>query len=138
RIIDDGEGIEIAMVGRRRHGDVAKEIRDTLGQGATESPSATATSPATDFELIRVVDDGLNPQHAAVLVIHSDPVALHRVLDPGARPAALPVVQDLAGELPVELAPQESEDVLGAQAERGAAPGAVRSRRRVALRASSK
>ena len=31
-IIDDGEGIEIAMVGRRRHG-VAQEIRDALGQG---------------------------------------------------------------------------------------------------------
>src|SRR5262249_56594384 len=54
---------------------------------------------------------------------------------PGQR--RFPVVQDLAGELPVELAPQESEDVLGAQAERGAAPGAAGSRRRVAGRRPS-
>src|SRR5262245_16919685 len=50
-IIDDSEGIEIAMVGRRRHGGVAREIRHALGQGVPpESPSATAASPATDFE----------------------------------------------------------------------------------------
>ena len=32
-IVDDGEGIEIAVVGRRRHGGVAREIRDALGKG---------------------------------------------------------------------------------------------------------
>lgn len=32
-IVDDGERIEVAVVGRRRHGGVAREIRDALGQG---------------------------------------------------------------------------------------------------------
>ena len=36
-------------------------------------------------------------------------------------PAALPVVQDLAREAAVELAAEEGEHVLGAQAERGVA-----------------
>src|SRR5262249_25606645 len=59
-IVDAGEGIEVAVVGRRGHGGVAREIRDALRQRVPpESPAAAATSPATDFELIRVVDDGL-------------------------------------------------------------------------------
>jgi hypothetical protein len=89
---------------------------------------AAAAGAAADLELIGIVDDRFDPQHAAVLVGQLDPVGLHRVLHPGAGPAALPVVQDLAAELAVELAAQEREHVLGAQAERGVAeePGVER------------
>jgi hypothetical protein len=41
------------------------------------------------------------------------------------RLAALPLVQDLAGEAAGELAVEESEDVLGAQAERRVAEAVV-------------
>ena len=76
-IVDDGEGIEVTVIGRCGHGGVAREIRDALRQGVPpESPSAAATRPATDFELIGVVDDGLDSQDTAVLVVHVDPVSL--------------------------------------------------------------
>jgi len=40
-IVDDGEGIEVTVIGRCGHGGVAREIRDALGQGVPpESPSA--------------------------------------------------------------------------------------------------
>ena len=53
-IVDNGEGIEVAVVGRRRHGGVAREIRHALRQGVPpESPAAAAAGAATDFELVR-------------------------------------------------------------------------------------
>jgi hypothetical protein len=71
-IVDDGEGIETAMAGRRRHGGVTREIRDAFRQGVPpESSAATAAGAAPDFELVGIVDDGLHPQHAAVLVVKS-------------------------------------------------------------------
>ena len=107
------------MVGRRRDPGVARQKGDAFRQGipSQDPPAGAATAPA-DFELVGVVDHSLDPQHAAVLVVHLDPVGLHPVLHSGARPAALPVVHDLAGESAVELAAEEREDVLGAQAER--------------------
>jgi hypothetical protein len=74
---------------------------------------AAAAGAATDFELIGVIDDGLDPQDTAVLVVHLDPVALHPVLDAGAGPAPLPVGEDVAREAAVELAAEEGEPVLG-------------------------
>jgi hypothetical protein len=61
-IVDDGEGIEIAVFGGRRHGGVAREIRDARRQGChprvrrprpvlqkgkilSERPSSDVTSP---------------------------------------------------------------------------------------------
>jgi hypothetical protein len=53
-IIDDGEGIEVAVIGRRGDGGVAREVRDALRQGVPpESPVAAAAGAAADFELIR-------------------------------------------------------------------------------------
>jgi len=49
---------------------------------------------------------------------------VHRRADPGEPPGAfalalLAIVQDLAGEAVVELAAEKSEDVLGAEVQRG-------------------
>jgi hypothetical protein len=71
------------------------------------------------IEVAMVVDDSLDAQDAAVLVVHLEPVPLHPVLHPGARPAPLPLVQDLPREAAVELAAEEREHVFGAQAEGG-------------------
>jgi len=121
-IVDAGERIEVAVIGRRGHGGVAWQERHALRQWVPpESPLPAAPSAATDFEFVRIVDDGLDPQHAAVLVlvVHLDPLPLHPVLHACARPAALPVVRDLPREAAVELPAEERAHVLGAQAEGG-------------------
>ena len=49
-IVDDGEGIERAVVGGRRPGGGAREIRHTLRQGVPpQSPVAAAAGAAPDF-----------------------------------------------------------------------------------------
>jgi hypothetical protein len=56
-IVDDGEGIEVAVIGGRGDGGVAREIRHALQQGVPpESPVGAAAGAATDFELVRVID----------------------------------------------------------------------------------
>jgi hypothetical protein len=56
-IVDDGEGIEVAVIGGRGDPGVAREIRHALRQGVPpESPVGAAAGAATDFELVRVID----------------------------------------------------------------------------------
>src|SRR5262249_8165967 len=65
------------MVGHGRHGGVARQEGHAFRQVVPpESPPPTTPSPATDFEFVRIVDDGLDSQDAAVLVVHVDPVSL--------------------------------------------------------------
>lgn len=74
-IADDGERIEVAMIGGRGHGGIARQKGHAFRQGVPpESPPPATPGAATDFEFVRIVDDGLDAQHAAVLVVHLDPV----------------------------------------------------------------
>ena len=82
-----------------------------------ESSPPAAPSAVTDFEFVGIVDHSLDAQHAAVLVVHLDPVALHPVFHPGPGPATLPLVQDLAREAAMEFPAEEGQHVLGAQGE---------------------
>jgi hypothetical protein len=66
-----------------------------------------------------VLDDGLDAQDAAELVVHLDPVGLELVLDPCPQLAVLEVGEQLALEGRGELLPEEGQDILGAQAHGG-------------------
>ena len=52
-----------------------------------ESPSTAATGVATDFELVRVIDDRFDAEHAAVLVVHLARRARDHALSVGAKGA---------------------------------------------------
>jgi len=117
RIGDDREGGEVPGVGRVRDFSVAVEIGDAFGHGEPADDQVALLSAATpDFELVRMIDDCLDTQDHAMLVVHLDPVLFHPVSDPGAGPALPHVVDQLAGEVAVQLTSEESHDVLCAEA----------------------
>src|SRR5262249_59350045 len=69
--VHDRQGAEVAVV--RRAGDlvVVVEIGHALVHGTPVHPaSPLALDPAADLELTRVIDDGLDAQHLAELVVH--------------------------------------------------------------------
>src|SRR4029077_14928808 len=69
-----------------------------------------------DVELTRLVDDGLDAQDHAELVVHFQPVALHAVLDARAGPALFAAEgEDLAIELRTETPAEETQDVVGGE-----------------------
>jgi hypothetical protein len=113
--VHDRQGAEVAFVARAGDFVIAVEVGDPLVHG---TPSHLAASlpldPAANLELARVVDDRLDPQDLAELVVHLQPVVLDPVLDPRPGPTVLLAVgQHLAVEAWVQAAAQERQDVLG-------------------------
>ena len=49
------------------------------GKPIGDRPTFSVTA-AADLELARLIDHGFDPQDAAVLVVHLDPILLHTVL----------------------------------------------------------
>src|SRR5262245_41544524 len=79
-----GQGLQVAVVGGPGHVVVVVEVGHALVHGApSHLPAPVAAPQPTDFELARLVDDGLDPQYLAELVVHLQPVALDVVLDAG-------------------------------------------------------
>lgn len=64
---------------------------------------------ATDLELVRLVDDGLDAKDASLLVVHLDAVGAHPVVDPMAS-CALPAAIEHLG---LEIASCTSFDANG-------------------------
>src|SRR5262249_18216367 len=117
RPIHDGQSTEVAFVTGLRHFGIAVEVGDSLVHG-TPSHLATPSTldPAADLKRAWVVDDRLEAQHLAELVVHLQPVVLDPVFDPGPRPAILLAVgQHLAVEARVQATTQKRQDVLGRQ-----------------------
>jgi hypothetical protein len=117
RPIDDRQGAEVAVVGGARDLMVVVEVRHALIHGTPgHLPAPAPLDPAADLELARVIDNRLDAQDLAELIVHLQPV----VLDPCPGPAVfLAVGQHLAIEAGVQAAAQEGQDVLGGEVQRG-------------------
>src|SRR5438093_966709 len=68
-----------------------------------------------------LVDDGLDAQDAAVLVVHLDPVALGPMLDASSLDSMLEIADDLSLEGAVKLAPEKAHHVIGLERKGGMA-----------------
>src|SRR5437763_12019823 len=119
--IHDRQGAEVTFVGGAGNFVIAVEVGDTLVHGAPDQLVAPLPLAATaDLELARLVDDRLDAQHLAELVVHLQPVVLHPMFDPRPGPAVLLAVgQYLAVEARVQAAAQEGKDVLGGEVQAG-------------------
>src|SRR5436309_10220028 len=117
--IDDGQGIEVALVGGAGDGVVVIEIGHALVHGTPTHLAVSVPSPqAADAELAGLVNHGLHAEDQAELVVHFQPVVFHPVLDAGAGPALLLAGgQDFAVEAGMKPATEEGEDVGGGEAQ---------------------
>ena len=97
------------------HLSVAPEIGDALGHW---TPPRLLIRPvfgrAEHLELARIVDGRLDPEHVG-MVVELDRVGLEAEAHPAALRTLLAVDRDLAGKRRVRLAPEEVQDVGGAQ-----------------------
>jgi len=118
-VLDFGQGVEIPVVGGDSHFFIAVEVRDAFGHGEPAHDEFTLSFAKTpDLEGIRSVDDGLDAQYAAMLVVHFNTVSGDPMPDPDAGQPLLVVVEDLAAKVPVEFSSEEGQDILGAEAQR--------------------
>ena len=120
-VVDDREGFQVPVIGGSGNVLELVEIHHAFVHGAPHHLRAPVSrAPAADAKLARVVDHGLNPQDLAELVIHLQPVVFHAMFDPGTWSAVLlRVGEDFAGKVPMQLAAEEGEDVLGTKVDRG-------------------
>src|SRR5947208_876707 len=82
RPFDHGQGVEITLIGSGSYLLVAIEVGDAFVHGAPEElPLAAAQAPAPNLEFARLIDDGLDPQDYAKLVVHLQPIVFDAVLD---------------------------------------------------------
>lgn len=121
RVVDDREGFQITFVGGSGNALELVEIGDAFVHGRPDHLGPPVShAPAADAKLARVVDHGLDPQDLAELVVHLQPVVFHAMFDPSPwGTILLRVREDFAGKIPVQLAAQEGENVLGAKVDGG-------------------
>ena len=119
--IDDGQGIEVTLVGGAGDGVVVVEIGDALVHGAPDHLSASlANAESADFELTRLVDDGLDAEDEAEFVVHLQPVVFDPMLDASAGESVfLAIGEDFAVEAGMQPSTEEGEDVLSGELESG-------------------
>jgi hypothetical protein len=121
RVLDHGQRLQVALVGSQGDLAVAIQIDHALVHRAPRHFAAALTSPPSpDAKLSGIVDDGLDPQDNAELVVHLQPVVFHPMLDPGAGPAIfLATGEHLPVKPGMEPSAQERQDVLGREIDRG-------------------
>jgi hypothetical protein len=87
--------------------------------------------PRAPDRTLMLVDDGLDAQHRALLVVHLDPVALHAVLEAptGQAPRELGKIElvgdEIPLEVPIELAAEERHHVACLEVEGAVLPDFV-------------
>jgi len=114
RVIDDREGFEIPLIGGSCDAFELVEIRNAFVHGTPHHAAAPVSFPqSTDAKLTRIVDDGLNPQDLAELVVHFQPVVFHAMLDACSWITFLLAVgEDLSLEVAMQLAAEERQNVI--------------------------
>jgi len=115
------KALSVTFVGRPRDFVIVVEVGDPLVHGTPiHLVASLALDPAANLKLTGVVDDRLDTQDLAKLVVHLQPVVLDPVLDAGPRPAVfLAIGQHLAVETRVQAAAQKAQDVLSGEVQTG-------------------
>ena len=91
-VLHRSQGAQVAVVGGLRGLRPPMQVGDPLAHGIPGFVRlGLALRGAERLEVRRVIDRGLNPQHAALLVVHLDRVLPQPVLDPHALGAGLHV-----------------------------------------------
>jgi hypothetical protein len=119
-ILDRGEGVKITPVCAERDLSIPMKKPHALGKGSPgfDASSIAFADETTDTEDGGMVDDGLDAKDRAELVIHLDPVSLDAMFDPDPPATDTAFIENLPLEEPVKLTTEESQDVLGGEAQR--------------------
>lgn len=119
RAVDDAQGVQVPRVGGAGLGVVLVEIGHAfIHRTPDHLPSSAAQPTATNAKLPRLIDDRLDPQDLAELVVHFQPVVFHPVLDAGAgKTILLAVGEHLAVEVGMPSATEKGQDVVGRELE---------------------
>ena len=119
-VVQSREGLQIAAVGCMADLGVTVEVGHSLGHGKPADHRFTLAPTLTpDFELVRMIDDGLDTQYAPMFVVHLYPVFFHPMLDPCPRPSLPVLVEDFTLKGPVEFSTEEGHDIFGTEAKGG-------------------
>lgn len=120
RVLHCSQGIEVTPVSCSGEPHIAMDIPDTLGKSEPSLYAAAIAFACVSAyaELVRIIYDRFDTENASGLIIHLDPVLSHAVLDPHPPAANATLVENLPREEPVELATEESKDILGGEAQR--------------------
>src|SRR6266404_3887486 len=115
RSINDGQGIEVTLVGGAGDLVVTVEIGHAFVHGAPDHLLASpAFPPAPHAKFAWLVDDRLDTQDQAEFVVHFQPIVLHAMLDTRTGKAIfLAVTENLAVEAGVQATTEESQDIGG-------------------------
>lgn len=118
RIIDDGQGVEVAAVAGESLLLIVDQAAGVLvhGEETLRGRAIAMEAGATDEELLGAVDDGFHPQDEAELVVHFQPVARHAMLDARADYAVgFNVGLNVAVEAAIPFAAEKAQDVFGSE-----------------------
>src|SRR6266404_311366 len=119
---DHRKGIQIALVGCPAQFHSASYVGDTFAHGQPLFNSlAAGDTAAVYFETAGVINRGLDPQHAALLVVHFDRVLFHPMFHSDAFNAPLQIAAGLARETLVSAALQKPHYFLTAKLKHGMA-----------------
>ncbi len=81
-IVGHGQGREVMVIGGARNLREARQAGHTLGhRKPADDAFAFAFAMTADEKTVRVVDDSLDAQDEAELVVHLDPIAANAMLD---------------------------------------------------------
>jgi len=115
-VVHLGQGLGIPLTGRFADLKIPGQVRHAFGHREPRQDASPLSSASTqDFEWLGLIEDGLDPQDHAGLVVHLDPVAGQSMLDPSPRETNLVVGQDLALKVAVKLTTEEGQDIFGAE-----------------------
>ena len=118
-VVDDGQSIDVSLIGPEGDLSVLVEVRNAFGHGAPGHKGfAVSYALAPDPKVLRVVDDGFDPQDKPMLVVHFDPIGFNAVLDTRTGPPLFELRNDFSFEDPVESLSEEGHHVLGAETQR--------------------
>ena len=120
RVIHGRQGVKIPVVGGQANFGITVEVGHGLGHG---KPAVHLLSfsfaAASNFKFIGTVDNGLDAQYAAVLIVHFYTVFFHPVFNSRARTALFIVAHHLSIKAPVELFSEKAKYILGAEDQGG-------------------
>ena len=111
-VVDDGQGIEVALVGPLREFGATLKVGHPLAERAPRKrPQGIVLERAEDSEVSGFGDGRFDAQDPTGRVVHLDRVAVHPMLDANAFGPVCEAGREFADEVAVCLAAEEAHDV---------------------------